>query len=102
MAAVATALLMIVCIASGEFTLPQTASGWMGFLVAAALYGLAIIAFFIAISMIGTLRTSLLAYADAVISAGLGVVVLGQALTVVQIAGIALVIIALIGAMLSR
>jgi drug/metabolite transporter (DMT)-like permease len=74
----------------------------MGFLVAAALYGLAIIAFFIAISMIGPLRTSLLAYADAVISAGLGVVVLGQALTVVQIAGIALVIIALIGATLSR
>jgi hypothetical protein len=65
MAAVATALLMIVCIASGEFTLPQTASEWMGFLVAAPLYGLAIIAFFIAISMIGLLRTSLLAYADA-------------------------------------
>jgi hypothetical protein len=37
-----------------------------------------------------------------VISAGLGVVVLGQALTVVQIAGIALVIVALIGATLSR
>ena len=37
---------------------------------------------------------------DAVISAGLGFVVLGQALTMVQVAGIALVIIALIGATL--
>jgi threonine/homoserine efflux transporter RhtA len=33
-----------------------------------------------------------------VISAGLGFVVLGQALTMVQVAGIALVIIALVGA----
>jgi threonine/homoserine efflux transporter RhtA len=35
-----------------------------------------------------------------VISAGLGVVVLGQALTVVQVAGIVLVIVALVGATL--
>ena len=37
-------------------------------------------------------------YADAIISAGLGVIVLGQALTPVQILGIAIVILALIGA----
>jgi len=36
---------------------------------------------FIAVSMIGPVRSSLLSYADAVISAGLGVVVLSQALT---------------------
>jgi threonine/homoserine efflux transporter RhtA len=48
------------------------------------------------------ITSSLLAYADAVISAGLGVVVLGQALTVVQIGRNALVIIALIGTTLSR
>ena len=67
-------------------------------LAAAALYGFAMIAFFIAISMIGPVRASLLSYADAVISAGLGVVVLGQALTLIQIGGIALVILALVGA----
>ena len=98
MAAVASVLLLILCAASGDFALPQTALGWIGFGAAAALYGFAMIAFFIAISMIGPVRTSLLSYADAVISAGLGVVVLGQALTLVQIAGIALVILALIGA----
>jgi drug/metabolite transporter (DMT)-like permease len=102
MAAVASVLLLILCAASGDFALPQTASGWIGFVAAAALYGFAMIAFFIAISMIGPVRTSLLSYADAVISAGLGVVVLGQALTMVQTAGIALVMLALIGATQSR
>jgi drug/metabolite transporter (DMT)-like permease len=98
MAAAASVVLLLLCAASRDFTLPQTASGWIGFLAAALLYGFAMIAFFIAISMIGPVRTSLLSYADAVISAGLGVVVLGQALTLVQMAGIALVIAALIGA----
>jgi drug/metabolite transporter (DMT)-like permease len=64
------------------------------------LYGFAMITFFIAVSMIGPVRASLLSYADAVISAGLGVVVLGQALTVVQVVGIVVVIVALIGATL--
>lgn len=98
MAAAACVLLLILCTASGDFALPQTASGWAGLVTAAALYGFAMIAFFIAISMIGPVRTSLFSYADAVISAGLGVIVLDQPLTLVQMAGIALVIIALIGA----
>jgi drug/metabolite transporter (DMT)-like permease len=98
MAAVASVLLLTLCAVRGDFAFPQTALGWIGFIAASALYGFAMIAFFIAISIIGPVRTSLLSYADAVISAGLGVVVLGQALTLVQIAGIALVILALIGA----
>ena len=98
MAAAASVLLLIICAASGDFTLPQTSSGWAGFAASTALYGFAMIAFFIAVSMIGPVLTSLLSYADAVISAGLGVVMLGQALTLVQVAGIALVILALIGA----
>ena len=98
MAATASVVLFILCAVSGDFALPHTASGWIGFAAAAAFYGFAMIAFFIAITMIGPVRASLLSYADAVISAGLGVVVLGQALTLVQIAGIALVIVALIGA----
>jgi drug/metabolite transporter (DMT)-like permease len=98
MAAGASALLLIVAAASGDFVLPQTPSGWIGFTASTALYGFAMIAFFIAVSMIGPVRASLLSYADAVISAGLGVVVLGQALTAVQVAGIALVIVALVGA----
>lgn len=52
--------------------------------------------------MIGPIRASLFSYSDAVISAILGVVVLGQALTLVQVAGITLVIIALISATVRR
>jgi drug/metabolite transporter (DMT)-like permease len=88
----------VLCAASGEFALPQTALGWVGFIASSVVYGFAMIAFFIAVSMIGPVRTSLLSYADAVISAGLGVVVLGQALTLVQVVGIALVVVALVGA----
>jgi drug/metabolite transporter (DMT)-like permease len=102
MAATASALLLIVCASSGDFALPQTISGWVGFVAAAGFYGFAMIAFFIAISMIGPVRTSLFSYADAVLSAGLGVVVLGQALTLFQIAGIAIVVLALIVTTLPR
>ena len=98
MAAAASVFLLAYCAASGDFMVPHTASGWMGFLTASLLYGFAMIAFFIAISLIGPVSTSIASYADPVISAGLGVVVLGEALTLVQIAGIALVILALIGA----
>ena len=81
---------------------PHSPSGWFGFVAASVFYGFAMIAFFVALSMIGPVRASLLTYGDAVISAGLGVVVLGQALTLMQAAGIALVIVALIGATLPR
>jgi drug/metabolite transporter (DMT)-like permease len=102
MAVGACALLLVICAASGEFALPQTGTGWIAFTASSVVYGFAMIAFFVAVSMIGPVRTSLLSYADAVISAGLGVAVLGQALTLVQVAGIALVIVALVGATLRQ
>jgi drug/metabolite transporter (DMT)-like permease len=100
MAAAASIVLLILSAASADLALPRTSSGWIGFAAAAAFYGFAMIAFFIAVSIIGPVRTSLLSYADAVISAGLGVILLGQALTLPQVAGIAIVILALIGATL--
>jgi drug/metabolite transporter (DMT)-like permease len=100
MAAAAAVTLLIVCAASGAIAWPHTSSGWIGFGIAGALYAFAMIAFFIAIAMIGPVRASLLSYGDAVLSAILGVVVLGQALTLLQVAGIALVIAALIWATL--
>jgi drug/metabolite transporter (DMT)-like permease len=102
MSAVASVLLLLLCAVNGDFALPQTNAGWIGFGAAAVFYGFAIITFFIAISMIGPVRASLFSYSDAVISAVLGVVVLGQALTMIQVAGIALVIIALISATVRR
>ena len=102
MSAVASVLLLLLCAVNGDFALPQTNAGWIGFGAAAVFYGFAIITFFIAISMIGPVRASLFSYSDAVISAFLGVVILGQALTMIQVGGIALVVIALISATVRR
>ena len=97
-AAVAAMVLIVLCATHGEFLLPQTGFGWLGFVGTSVFYAFAIIAFFIAISMIGPVRVSLLSYAEPVVSAGLGVSLLGEALTPMQIAGIALVMTALVGA----
>jgi drug/metabolite transporter (DMT)-like permease len=102
MAASASVLLFVLCAASWDFVLPQTRPGWVGFIASSALYAFAMIAFYIAVSMIGPVLSSMLSYADAVISAGLGALVLGQMLSSVQVAGIILVIIALIGATMQR
>jgi drug/metabolite transporter (DMT)-like permease len=80
--------------------LPQTGFGWLGLVGTSVFYAFAMIAFFIAISMIGPVRVSLLSYAEPVVAAGLGVTLLGEALALPQIAGIALVIAALVGATL--
>jgi probable blue pigment (indigoidine) exporter len=100
MAGVSAVLLIVLCAMQGDFALPETATGWLGFLGAATLYAFAMIAFFIAVSIIGPMRTSLLCYAEPVVSAGLGVILLGEVLTLVQVAGIALVVGALVGATL--
>ena len=98
MAAVAGVVLIALCAARGEFQLPQNGLGWVGFVGAAGFYAFAMIAFFIAISMVGPVRASLLSYVEPVTAAGLGVTLLGDTLTPLQVTGIALVIAALVGA----
>ncbi|PWT87595.1 MAG: hypothetical protein C5B56_10145 [Proteobacteria bacterium] len=100
MAAVAAIVLLALSAAHGEFLLPQTGFGWLGFVGTSVFYAFAMIAFFIAISMIGPVRVSLLSYAEPVVAAGLGVSLLGDALAPIQVVGIALVITALVGATL--
>jgi len=100
MAAVAGILLIAFCAAHGGFAMPQTGLGWAGFAGTSVFYAFAMIAFFISISMIGPTQVSLLSYAEPVIAAGLGVVMLGEALGLMQVAGIALVVAALVGATL--
>ncbi len=102
MAEVSAVLLVILCAVQGNFALPITGLGWIGFVGAAALYAFAMIAFFIAVSAIGPVHSSLLCYAEPVVAAGLGVILLGEALALSQIAGIALVIASLVGATLWR
>jgi drug/metabolite transporter (DMT)-like permease len=102
MAGFAAILLLALCAVRGQFVFPVTTLGWIGFVGAAVSYGFAMIAFYIAMSMVGPVRASLLSYTEPVISAGLGVVVLGEPLSAIQVAGIALVVVALVGATLVR
>jgi drug/metabolite transporter (DMT)-like permease len=102
MAATAAIVLIVLCAMQGGFVLPQTGLGWLGFVGTSVFYAFAMIAFFIAISMIGPVRVSLLSYAEPVVAAGLGVTLLGETLAPVQITGVALVIAALVGATLWR
>jgi drug/metabolite transporter (DMT)-like permease len=102
MAAVAAVLLIAFCALQGDLALPNTAKGWAGFAAAALFYAFAMIAFFIAISMIGPVRSSLLCYAEPIVSAGLGVALFGETLSFTQIGGIVLVIGALVWATLLK
>jgi drug/metabolite transporter (DMT)-like permease len=95
---VSASLLAVLCASWGKLRFPDTVPGWIGFAGAAALYGFALIAFYIAVSMIGPVRASLLSFIEPVIAAGLGVILLGEPLTGLQITGVALVIIALMSA----
>jgi drug/metabolite transporter (DMT)-like permease len=98
MTVVSSLLLSVLCAVRGELLFPNTAPGWIGFAGAATFFGFALIAFYISVSMIGPVRTLLLSFIEPIIVAGFGVILLGEPLTVVQVAGVALVIIALIGA----
>jgi drug/metabolite transporter (DMT)-like permease len=95
---VAAIVLIAFCAGQGDIALPDTPGGWTGFVAAMLFYAFAVIAFFIAVSMIGPARTSLLSYVEPIVSAGLGVVLLGEALTLTQIGGIILMVDALAGA----
>jgi drug/metabolite transporter (DMT)-like permease len=98
MATASAILLIAFCAQQGDVALPNTTRGWIGFVAAMLFYAFAMIAFFIAVSMIGPARTSLLSYAEPVVSAGLGVAVLGETLTLTQIGGIILMVGALAAA----
>lgn len=98
MAAVAGVLLMTLCIVQAEVALPRTGLGWAGFVLGTVLYAAAMIAFFISIAMVGAGRVALLSYAEPLITAVLGVVVLGEMLAPPQVAGVTIVLTALVGA----
>jgi drug/metabolite transporter (DMT)-like permease len=98
MAAVAAIALLALCTAQKEFALPQTGLGWIGFIGTAAFYAFAMIAFYVAMPMVGPVRVSLLSYGEPIVATAFGAIVLGETLGPTQIGGVALVILSLIGA----
>ena len=100
LATVAAILLIVFCLQQNDVALPHSAKGWVGFVAAMLFYAFAMIAFYVSIAKIGPTRTALLSYAEPIVSAGLGVAALGEALTLRQIGGITLMVGALAGATL--
>ncbi len=98
MLAAAAATAIVACLVTGDFALPQTQAGWLGFLGAPVFYTMAFIGFFWAMAKAGPVRTSLTMNFEPVASMAFGFLLLGQTLSPLQILGAGLVIAAVLGA----
>lgn len=81
---------------SGDFALPHTVPGWIGFIGTPVCYSFSVIFMFVAVSMIGSVRTSLLMNLEPVSAVILGYLLLAQRLAPSQLFGIALVVSAIV------
>lgn len=96
MLGMATSLFAVGLVASGDFLLPQTALGWIGFLGAPVFYTFGIIAIFEVLGEIGPLRMSLVMNIEPVAAVIFGFVLLDQRLGSGQLVGVALVVVAVV------
>lgn len=94
----AAAIYVVVLLAGGGLELPHTPEGWTGYAGVPMFYAVSITCFFVAVSVIGSVRTSLLMNLEPVATIALAWVVLGQALTGTQLVGAALVVAAVMAA----
>ena len=102
MMASTSAVLLIATLASNAAVLPVSARGWWAIAVVCTLYAIGLVCLFTSASRIGPLRTALMMNLEPVIAIALSMVVLGQGLSLLQLAGGALVIAGVIGAQLAR
>lgn len=92
----ALAVYVLLAASGVAFALPHTAQGWYGFLGAPLFYTFGIVTVFMVLGELGPVRTSLTMNIEPVTSVVLGYLLLGQALAWSQLAGIALVIAAVL------
>ena len=97
---VATAAIMfaVLALVRGEFLLPQSTTGWWAFAGTNLLFAAAMIGFFVGISMIGPVKTTLFSYLEPLATIGAAFMLLGQRLEPAQFLGAMVVIIALLDA----
>ena len=88
-------LFSLALVFTGEVRFPVARDGWIALTLVPFLYGAAMAAFFTATQIIGSVRTSLIMNFEAVSAIILGYLILGQTLTLPQLAGAAIVISAL-------
>lgn len=96
MIAAATVTAAIVVALDGGIALPSGSVGWTAFSISVLLFSFAVINMFVAMTMIGPVRMALTMNLEPVASMLLGVYLLSQPLSAIQIAGGALVIIAVL------
>ena len=80
----------------GDFLLPHTVSGWIGFIGTQITFTFSIVCVFIALSMIGPLRTSLTMNIEPVMTVALGYLILAETLNGWQLLGFVIVITAVV------
>lgn len=83
---------IVVCLVLERFNPPGTTLGMLAFIGVPVLYAIAITTFFIAVGMIGSVKSSMIMNIEPVASIAFGFVLLGQTLGWLQLAGAALVI----------
>lgn len=93
----ASAVAIVIVLFRGEYLLPHTVSGWWGFGGSVLFSGIAMVGFFVAISLIGPARATLFQYAEPLFTMATAFLLLGQALTALQIVGAVVVVGALVG-----
>lgn len=91
-ALVAAVLTAAAVLAGPGFALPATAAAWGGLLFAGAAAGLGVTLFFIALPLLGPVRTALLSNLEPVVATLGAVMLLGERPGAAQVAGIALVL----------
>ena len=87
MSVVAALVLLGLNVATGGFDWPRSTVGWAGFAGVVLLQGSAVPAYFIAIGMIGALKSGMVTNLQPVVSIVAAFVLFGETLTPVQLAG---------------
>ena len=76
----------------GTIELPTTASGWLGFTGVAIGSTIGTLAFFCAVPMIGTVRSTMISNLEPLLGIVLAVLILGEKISMLQIGGVAMVL----------
>ena len=96
LSAAATVAMIAVSAIAADIRFPATTAGWTGFLLSHVLYTAAIIGFYRSIAMVGAGAATFFVNLEPIVVVGAGYVLLGQTITPWQMAGVAVVIAALV------
>ena len=96
MAVTALMVMVILVIIEGSLPLPSNITGWVGFSLSNIMYAAAMISFFYAISISGAGTTTFLSNLEPLVVVGAAFLFLNQSLTIVQLFGVLVVVLALI------